>query len=160
MTSVALYNTLVNGCSRPTCPYSKRSSEQWWILDMKQTRRATDRNVIGQDMSLDDAADLPFLNVKNGLALDGNHNLSPNPNPIRCRNSRSASAKARAGLTYLGIVCADLVGPPQLFYRKNRPFLVIVVLIHFNSMTVSCLPCGGASSVVGPPVHVHTVHIG
>jgi len=27
--------------------------------------------VIGQDMSRDDAADLPFLNVKNGLALDG-----------------------------------------------------------------------------------------
>ena len=27
--------------------------------------------MIGQDMSRDDAADLPFLNVKNGLALDG-----------------------------------------------------------------------------------------
>jgi len=46
--------------------------------------------VIGQDMSRDDAADLPFLNVKDGLALDGNQNLSPNPNPKRCRNSRSA----------------------------------------------------------------------
>jgi len=42
-------------------------------------------------MSRDDAADLPFLNVKNGLALDGNHNLSVNLNPIRCRNSRSAA---------------------------------------------------------------------
>jgi len=40
-------------------------------------------------MSRDDEADLTFLNVKR-LALDGNHNLSPNPNPIRCRNSRSA----------------------------------------------------------------------
>jgi len=45
--------------------------------------------VTGQDMSRDDEADLTFLNVKR-LALDGNHNLSPNPNPIRCRNSRSA----------------------------------------------------------------------
>jgi len=46
--------------------------------------------VIGQDMSRDDAADLPFLNVKNGLALDTVTITLALTLTLRCRNSGSA----------------------------------------------------------------------
>jgi len=44
-------------------------------------------------------------------------------------------------------------------------FLVVVISIHFNDKLEhdsfhDCLVTGGASNVVGPHVHVHTVLIG
>jgi len=91
---------------------------------------------------------------------------------IRYNDSTSSCLMIKAGLTYLGRVCTVLLGPPHFFTVKSdlfSLFLVVAVSIHFShtSMTnfsmarqFSHLPGGGASNVVEPHVHVHTVHLG
>jgi len=61
-----------------------------------------------------------------------------------------------AGLTYLGRLCAVLVGPPQFFSVKTDDFfLVVIVSISIYTFIHSSVTIFSHLLVLGPAVHVH-----